>query len=79
MKQIKYEDLLKKMRANLSETEFKIIHLSFGVPLGDINESYQKSYTNTEIAEKLNLSSRRVAIFKNKAIRKLKTIYQKEQ
>ncbi|MDV3166738.1 MAG: hypothetical protein Q8807_03805, partial ['Waltheria sp.' little leaf phytoplasma] len=29
---------------------------SFGVPLGNINEDYQNCYTNTEIAEQLNLS-----------------------
>ncbi|WP_017193595.1 sigma-70 family RNA polymerase sigma factor, partial [Vaccinium witches'-broom phytoplasma] len=72
LKQVNHEIFLKKMKAKLSETEFKIIHLSFGVPLGNINEDYQRCYTNTEIAEKLNLSLKQVENIKNIAIKKLK-------
>ncbi len=60
------------MKAKLSETEFKIIHLSFGVPLGNINEDYQTSYSNEEIAQKLHLSLKKVENIKNIAIKKLK-------
>ncbi|TKA88254.1 MAG: DNA-directed RNA polymerase sigma-70 factor [Candidatus Phytoplasma asteris] len=72
LKQVKHEKFLKKMKAKLSETKFKIIHLSFGVPLGNINEDYQRCYTNAEIAEKLNLSLKQVENIKNIAIKKLK-------
>ncbi|BAD04741.1 DNA-directed RNA polymerase specialized sigma [Onion yellows phytoplasma OY-M] len=72
LKQVNHEIFLKKMKVKLSKTEFKIIHLSFGVPLGNINEDYQKCYTNTEIAEKLNLSLKQVENIKNIAIKKLK-------
>ncbi|GLH60835.1 hypothetical protein PAWBP_5730 [Paulownia witches'-broom phytoplasma] len=60
------------MKAKLSETEFKIIHLSFGVPLRNINEDYQRCYTNAEIAEKLHLSLKQIENIKNIAIKKLK-------
>ncbi|GAK73647.1 sigma-70 family RNA polymerase sigma factor ['Chrysanthemum coronarium' phytoplasma] len=72
LKQVNHEIFLKKMKAKLSETEFKIIHLSFGVPLGNINEDYQICYTNAEIAEKLNLSLKQIENIKNIAIKKLK-------
>ncbi|AYJ01449.1 RNA polymerase subunit sigma-70 [Candidatus Phytoplasma ziziphi] len=72
LKQVNHEIFLKKMKVKLSKTEFKIIHLSFGVPLGNINEDYQRCYTNTEIAEKLNLSLKQVKNIKNIAINKLK-------
>ncbi|QKX95648.1 sigma-70 family RNA polymerase sigma factor [Candidatus Phytoplasma asteris] len=72
LKQVKHENFLKKMKAKLSETEFKIIHLSFGVPLGNINEDYQTSYSNEEIAQKLHLSLKQVENIKNIAIKKLK-------
>ncbi|PQP78965.1 hypothetical protein C6B37_02815 [Candidatus Phytoplasma phoenicium] len=38
LKQVNHEIFLKKMKTKLSENEFQIIHLSFGVPLGNINE-----------------------------------------
>ncbi|WP_273585438.1 sigma-70 family RNA polymerase sigma factor [Columbia Basin potato purple top phytoplasma] len=72
LKQVNHEIFLKKMKTKLSENEFKIIHLSFGVPLGNINEDYQRCYKNTEIAEKLNLSLKQVENIKNIAIKKLK-------
>ncbi|PQP79149.1 RNA polymerase subunit sigma-70 [Candidatus Phytoplasma phoenicium] len=72
LKQVNHENFLKKMKTKLSENEFKIIHLSFGVPLGNINEDYQRCYNNTEIAEKLNLSLKQVENIKEKAIKKLK-------
>ncbi|PQP79867.1 RNA polymerase subunit sigma-70 [Candidatus Phytoplasma phoenicium] len=72
LKQVNHEIFLKKMKTKLSENEFQIIHLSFGVPLGNINEEYQRCYTNTEIAEKLNLSLKQVENIKNIAIKKLK-------
>ncbi|WAN63385.1 DNA-directed RNA polymerase specialized sigma subunit [Candidatus Phytoplasma rubi] len=72
LKQVNHEIFLKKMKAKLSENEFKIIHLSFGVPLGDINEDYQTSYSNEEITQMLNLSLKQVENMKEKAIKKLK-------
>ncbi|PQP79183.1 RNA polymerase subunit sigma-70 [Candidatus Phytoplasma phoenicium] len=72
LKQVNHEIFLKKMKAKLSKTEFKIIHLSFGVPLGNINEDYQTSYSNEEIAQKLHLSLKQVENIKNIAIKKLK-------
>uniref|UniRef100_UPI000371E0EC sigma-70 family RNA polymerase sigma factor n=1 Tax=Vaccinium witches'-broom phytoplasma TaxID=85642 RepID=UPI000371E0EC len=71
IKQVNHEIFLKKMKAKLSKTEFKIIHLSFGVPLGNINEDYQRCYNNAKIAEKLNLSLKQVKNMKEKAIKKL--------
>ncbi|GLH60640.1 sigma-70 family RNA polymerase sigma factor [Paulownia witches'-broom phytoplasma] len=72
LKQVKHENFLKKMKAKLSENEFQIIHLSFSVPLGNINENYQTSYSNEEIAQKLHLSLKQVENIKNIAIKKLK-------
>ncbi|WAN63042.1 DNA-directed RNA polymerase specialized sigma subunit [Candidatus Phytoplasma rubi] len=72
LKQVNHEIFLKKMKARLSPKEFQIIHLSFGIPLGNINEDYQRCYTNTEITEKLNLSLKQVENIKEKAIKKLK-------
>ncbi|GAK74081.1 DNA-directed RNA polymerase specialized sigma ['Chrysanthemum coronarium' phytoplasma] len=62
------------MKAKLSENEFQIIHLSFGVPLGNINEDYQRCYNNAKIAEKFNLSLKQVENIKNIAIKKIKKI-----
>ncbi|MDV3198513.1 MAG: sigma factor, partial [Vigna little leaf phytoplasma] len=36
--QVHHELFLKKMKTTLSTKEFQIIHFSFGVPLGNINE-----------------------------------------
>ncbi|WP_268850210.1 sigma-70 family RNA polymerase sigma factor [Candidatus Phytoplasma rubi] len=72
LKQVNHEIFLKKMKAKLSENEFKIIHLSFGIPLGNINEDYKGCYTNTEITEKLNLSLKQAENIKEKNIKKLK-------
>ncbi|WAN63267.1 DNA-directed RNA polymerase specialized sigma subunit [Candidatus Phytoplasma rubi] len=72
LKQVNHEIFLKKMKAKLSENEFKIIHLSFGVSLGNINEDYQRCYNNTDIAEKINLSLKQIENIKNIAIKKLK-------
>ncbi|PWV43954.1 MAG: hypothetical protein DF280_01715 ['Brassica napus' phytoplasma] len=60
------------MKTKLSENEFKIIRLSFGVPLENINETYQPSYSNQEITQILNLTLRQVENIKNIAINKLK-------
>ncbi|MDO8054740.1 sigma-70 family RNA polymerase sigma factor [Candidatus Phytoplasma australasiaticum] len=77
LKQGHHELFLKKMKTTLSTKEFKIIHLSFGIPLGNIHENYQNCYTNTEIAEQLNLSLKQVENMKSQAIQKLKKIYRK--
>ncbi|UQV27013.1 sigma-70 family RNA polymerase sigma factor [Candidatus Phytoplasma asiaticum] len=77
LKQVHHELFLKKMKKKLSATEFQIIHLSFGIPLGNIHENYQSCYTNTEIAEQLNLTLRQIENIKNIAIKKLKKIYRK--
>ncbi|MDV3199204.1 MAG: sigma-70 family RNA polymerase sigma factor [Sweet potato little leaf phytoplasma] len=75
--QVKQELWLKKLKKHLSQREFQIICLSFGVPLS--NEDYQSCYTNTEIAEQLNLSLKQVENMKAQAMQKLKKIYQKER
>ncbi|PEH36352.1 sigma-70 family RNA polymerase sigma factor [New Jersey aster yellows phytoplasma] len=72
LKQVNHELLLKKLKTKLSKKEFNIIRLSFGIPLGNINEDYQPSYSNQEIAQKLNLTLRQVETLKNIAINKLK-------
>ncbi|MDO8054651.1 sigma-70 family RNA polymerase sigma factor [Candidatus Phytoplasma australasiaticum] len=77
LKQGHHELFLKTMKKKLSANEFSIIHLSFGIPLGNIHENYQSCYTNTEIAEQLNLTLRQVVNIKEKAIKKLKKIYRK--
>ncbi|MGM1458820.1 MAG: sigma-70 family RNA polymerase sigma factor [Columbia Basin potato purple top phytoplasma] len=78
-KQIKHEIFLKKMKNKLSKNEFQIIRLSFGIPLVNINEDYQRCYTNAKIAHQLNLKIRQIAIIKNIAIKKLKKLYRKEK
>ncbi|MBS2126635.1 sigma-70 family RNA polymerase sigma factor ['Fragaria x ananassa' phyllody phytoplasma] len=72
LKQVNHELLLKKLKTKLSRNEFNIIRLSFGVPLENINEDYRPSYSNQEIAYKLNLSLRQIETLKNIAINKLK-------
>ncbi|MBP5836115.1 sigma-70 family RNA polymerase sigma factor [Candidatus Phytoplasma meliae] len=72
LKQVHHEQFLNKLKTKLSQNEFNIIRLSFGIPLGNINVSYQPSYSNQEIAYKLNLTLRQVKNIKNKAIHKLK-------
>lgn len=72
LKQINHELLLKKLKTKLSQNEFNVIILSFGIPLGNINEDYQPSYSNQAIAQKLNLSLNQIKTLKNKAIHKLK-------
>ncbi|WP_017191693.1 sigma-70 family RNA polymerase sigma factor [Poinsettia branch-inducing phytoplasma] len=72
LKQVNHELFLKKLKTKLSKKEFNIIRLSFGIPLGNIHETYQPSYSNQEIAYKLNLTLRQVETLKNIAINKLK-------
>ncbi|MDV3138427.1 MAG: sigma-70 family RNA polymerase sigma factor [Candidatus Phytoplasma australasiaticum] len=79
LKQTNHEYFLKNLKQKLSKNEFDVIHLSFGIPLGNINEDYQIPYSNQQIAQKLNLSLRQVEYIKNFAIKKLKKIYQKEK
>ncbi|WZN38258.1 hypothetical protein M33023_00420 [Candidatus Phytoplasma asteris] len=50
LKQANHELLLKLLSKKLSKNEFKIIYLSFGIPLENINEDYQRYYINEEIA-----------------------------
>ncbi|MGZ3140135.1 sigma-70 family RNA polymerase sigma factor [Candidatus Phytoplasma solani] len=71
LKQVNHEVFLKLLRKKLSKNEFNVICLSFGVTLGDINETNQPTLTNHEIAQKLNLTLRQVETTKNIAIRKL--------
>ncbi|WP_373375708.1 sigma-70 family RNA polymerase sigma factor [Candidatus Phytoplasma solani] len=71
LKQVNHEVFLKLLRKKLSKNEFNIICLSFGVTLGDINETNQPTLTNHEIAQKLNLTLRQVETTKNIAIQKL--------
>ncbi|MBS2126628.1 hypothetical protein J8J04_02960 ['Fragaria x ananassa' phyllody phytoplasma] len=72
LKQINHELLLKKLKTKLNENELNIIRLSFGIPLGNINEDHQPSYSNQEISYKLNLILRRIETLKNITIKKLK-------
>ncbi|GAK73940.1 MAG: sigma-70 family RNA polymerase sigma factor [Candidatus Phytoplasma asteris] len=72
LKQIHHELFLKKLKTKLSKKEFNVIRLNFGVPLGNINEDYQPSYSNHEISQILNLTLRQVENIKNIAINKLK-------
>ncbi|AGL90380.1 sigma-70 family RNA polymerase sigma factor [Candidatus Phytoplasma australiense] len=77
LNQANHELFLKKLKNILNPQEFEIIKLSFGVPLGNINEEPQIEYSNKNIGQMLNLSSRQVEIIKTKAIAKLKKIYKK--
>ncbi|XXP77140.1 MAG: sigma-70 family RNA polymerase sigma factor [Lettuce witches'-broom phytoplasma] len=72
LKQVHHELLLNKLKTKLSQNEFNIMRLSFGISLRNVNDSYQPSYSNQAIAYKLNLSLKQVKILKNKAINKLK-------
>ncbi|MGL9687648.1 MAG: sigma-70 family RNA polymerase sigma factor [Candidatus Phytoplasma sp. TWB_XP] len=79
LKQVNFELLLKKLKDNLSENEFDVIRLSYGIPLRDINEDYQFPHSNQQITQELNLSLRQVEKLKAHAIKKLKKIYRKEK
>ncbi|WP_341266682.1 sigma-70 family RNA polymerase sigma factor [Candidatus Phytoplasma fraxini] len=72
LKQVNHELFLKKLKTKLNKKEFNVIRLNFGVPLGNINEDYQPSYSNQEITQILNLTLRQVETLKNIAINKLK-------
>ncbi|MBS2126598.1 sigma-70 family RNA polymerase sigma factor ['Fragaria x ananassa' phyllody phytoplasma] len=72
LKQINHELMLKKLKTKLSQNEFNIIRLSFGIPLENINKDYQPSYSNQAITYKLNLTLRQVENIKKIAINKLK-------
>ncbi|BAD04493.1 DNA-directed RNA polymerase sigma subunit [Onion yellows phytoplasma OY-M] len=72
LKQIHHALFLKKLKTKLNKKEFNVIRLNFGVPLGNINEDYQPSYSNQEITQILNLTLRQVENIKNIAINKLK-------
>ncbi|WP_373375740.1 sigma-70 family RNA polymerase sigma factor [Candidatus Phytoplasma solani] len=71
LKQVNHEVFLKLLRKKLSKNEFNIICLSFGVTLGDINETHQPTLTNHEIAQKLNLTFKQIETLKKHAIQKL--------
>ncbi|BAD04408.1 DNA-directed RNA polymerase specialized sigma [Onion yellows phytoplasma OY-M] len=79
LKQINHEIFLNKLTKKLSPKAFHIICLSFGITLGNINEDYQRCYTNAEIAEQLHLKVRQIKNIKNIAIKKLKKLYRKEK
>ncbi|AGL90934.1 DNA-Directed RNA Polymerase Sigma Subunit [Strawberry lethal yellows phytoplasma (CPA) str. NZSb11] len=72
LNQANHELFLKKLKNILNPQGFKIIRLSFGISLGNVNEEPQIEYSNKNIGKMLNLSSRKVEIIKNKAIAKLK-------
>ncbi|KOR75615.1 DNA-directed RNA polymerase sigma subunit [Candidatus Phytoplasma pruni] len=72
LKQVNHELFLKKIKTKLNKKEFNVIRLNFGVPLENINETYQPSYSNQEITQILNLTLRQVENIKNIAINKLK-------
>ncbi|MFB0638136.1 MAG: DNA-directed RNA polymerase sigma factor [Candidatus Phytoplasma solani] len=71
LKQVNHEVFLKLLRKKLSKNEFNVICLSFGVTLGDINETNQPTLTNHEIAQKLKLKLSQIENLKDNAIRKL--------
>ncbi|AGL90084.1 sigma-70 family RNA polymerase sigma factor [Candidatus Phytoplasma australiense] len=75
LKQYNHELFLKNLKNILNPQEFEIIRLSFGITLGNVNEEPQIEYSNKNIGQILNLSSRQVAIIKNQAITKLQKIY----
>ncbi len=72
LKQVNHERFLNKLKTKLSQNEFNVIRLSFGIPLGNINEDYQPSYSNQAIAYALNLTLKKVENIKKIAINKLK-------
>ncbi|MBY7576895.1 sigma-70 family RNA polymerase sigma factor, partial [Candidatus Phytoplasma sp. Tabriz.2] len=72
LNQVNHELFIEKLKYNLNPQEFEIIRLSFGIPLGNVNEDPQIKYSNKKIGKMLNLSSRQVKIIKNKTINKLK-------
>ncbi|WP_334347525.1 sigma-70 family RNA polymerase sigma factor [Candidatus Phytoplasma prunorum] len=76
IQQINHQNFFQKIKSYLSPNEFKIIRLSFGIPLKNNNQNYAHCYTNFQIAKKLKLTSRQVETFKNIAIKKLKNLYQ---
>ncbi|BAD04785.1 DNA-directed RNA polymerase specialized sigma [Onion yellows phytoplasma OY-M] len=71
LKQVNHEQLIKKLKSKLSKNEFNVICLSFGITLENITKNHQPTFTNQEIAQKLNLNLRQVETIKNIAIRKL--------
>ncbi|AGL90598.1 sigma-70 family RNA polymerase sigma factor [Candidatus Phytoplasma australiense] len=75
LNQTNHELFLKNLKNILNPQEFDIIRLSFGIPLGNVNEEPQIEYSNKNIGKMLKLSSRQVVIIKNEAITKLQKIY----
>lgn len=72
IKQLNYEQFIKKLKTKLSKNELKVVCLSFGITLENINETYQPIFTNQEIAQKLNLKISQIEDLKDKSIQKLK-------
>ncbi|WP_334331025.1 sigma-70 family RNA polymerase sigma factor [Candidatus Phytoplasma prunorum] len=75
VRQNNHQNFSLKIKSKLSQKEFKIIKLSFGIPHKNIHQNLDNAYSNSQIAKKLNLTSKQVETFKNIAIRKLKNLY----
>ncbi|MDO8059830.1 sigma-70 family RNA polymerase sigma factor [Candidatus Phytoplasma australasiaticum] len=78
LRAVKHEFFMKKLKKNLSDTEFKIICLAFGIISGNINHDYQPSYSNSDISKMLILTKTQVKRIKNKTLTKLKKIFKKK-
>lgn len=76
VKKAKHERFLKNLKNILSKREFTIIVLSFGITLGDINETHFFPVSDYEIAVMLNTTSEKVIQTKSDAIQKLQEYFQ---
>ncbi|MDV3149098.1 MAG: sigma-70 family RNA polymerase sigma factor [Pigeon pea little leaf phytoplasma] len=79
LREVKHEFFIQKLKKNLSDTEFKIICLSFGITSGNINHDYQLSYSNSDLSILLNLKVEQVINIKKHALKKLKKIFKKQE
>ncbi|MDV3168230.1 MAG: sigma-70 family RNA polymerase sigma factor, partial [Candidatus Phytoplasma stylosanthis] len=79
LRAVKHEFFIQKLKKNLSDTEFKIICLAFGITSGNINHDYQLSYSNSDLSKMLILTKTQVKKIKNKALTKLKKIFKKRE
>ncbi|WEX20422.1 MAG: sigma-70 family RNA polymerase sigma factor [Candidatus Phytoplasma citri] len=79
LRAVKHEFFMKKLKKNLSDTEFKIICLAFGITSGNINYDYQPAYSNSDLSKMLFLTKTQVERIKNKALTKIKKIFKKQE